>query len=238
MANAGNVAVAQLYRVSLVCMLFFILISAAFATETVANSLPFSVTSNASTSAVATSTQKNATPTLSISTGAPPAQTTFVSNPLWGELTAAQQQALAPLANDWDKIESFRKKKWLEIGNKFSSMKPDEQQRVQDKMREWTKLTPEQRRIARENYTRTKKLGSDQKSAEWQQYQQLPEEQKQKLAIDAEKKKRVANLPSPHNKNKVVPSIKSTPKPVLEQSVTPQVAKRSTIQPSAPPVNK
>ncbi len=154
---------------------------------------------------------------------------------LWADLTQAQRQVLAPLATEWDKIEDIRKKKWLKIANKFSIMKPSEQQRMQERMRDWAKLTPEQRRVARESYARSKKLNPAQKSAQWRQYQQLPEEQKKKLAADAASKKHVANLPSTYSKNKTVPPIKSTLKPVLEQSVTPQVANQSLIQPSAPP---
>ncbi len=154
---------------------------------------------------------------------------------LWTDLTQAQRQVLAPLATEWDKIEDIRKKKWLEIANKFSTMKPDEQQRMQERMRDWAKLTPEQRRVARESYARSKKLNPDQKSAKWRQYQQLPEEQKKRLAADAASKKHIANLPLTYSKSKTVPPIKSTPKPVLEQSVTPQVANQSLIQPSTPP---
>lgn len=167
-----------------------------------------------------------------------PAPIQPATKPVWAELTPAQQQALAPLATEWDKIEDIRKKKWLEIANKFSAMKPDEQQRMHTRMRDWAKLTPEQRRVARESYARSKKLNPDQKSAQWQQYQQLPEDQKKKLAADTASKKHVANLPPAHSKNKTVPPIKSTPKPVLEQSVTPQVANQSVIQPSAPPATK
>lgn len=164
-----------------------------------------------------------------------------VAAPVWTELTPAQQQALAPLAAEWDKLDSFRKHKWLAIGNKFAKMKPDEQQRVHERMREWVKLTPEQRRIARESYARAKKLNPAQKSAQWQQYQRLPEEQKKKLAADATSKKRVAALPSAtaQGKNsKTVPPIKSAPKPVIEQSVTPQAATQSALQPAPPPATK
>ena len=160
------------------------------------------------------------------------------AKPMWNELTPTQQKALAPLATEWDKLEPIRKKKWLEIGNKFSTMNPDEQARMQERMREWAKLTPEQRRVARESFARAKKLNPDQKSAQWQQYQQLPEEQKKKLAIDAASKKHVANLPSNHSKTKTVAPIKSTPKPILEQSVTPQAANQSGIPPVLQPVAK
>jgi Protein of unknown function (DUF3106) len=157
--------------------------------------------------------------------------------PLWTELTPMQQQALAPLATEWDKLDSFRKNKWLAIGNKYASMKPDEQQRVQERMRDWVKLTPEQRRIARESYARAKKLDPDKKSEKWQQYQQLPEEQKKKLAADVASKKHVATLPpASQAKTKTVPPIKEAPKPVIQQSVTPQATNQSALQPAQPPV--
>lgn len=127
-----------------------------------------------------------------------PAQ--LVSRPWWSELTDAQRVALSPLAAEWNNMELFRKKKWLEIGNRFTTMKPEEQQRMQERMRDWAKLTPDQRRVAREIYSRTNKLDPDQKSAQWLDYQQLPEEEKKKLAADTAAKKRVANLPSINTK--------------------------------------
>ena len=156
--------------------------------------------------------------------------------PLWSDLTPAQQQALAPLSTDWDKLDSLRKQKWLALANKFSSMKPEEQQRVQDRMREWAKLTPAQRRAARESYARTKKLNADQKSEKWQQYQNLPEEEKKKLAAEAENKKRVANLPrQATNKNKTPTSIKSVSKPVLGQPVAQQPTNPQPVAPQTAP---
>ena len=117
--------------------------------------------------------------------------------PLWQELTPAQKAALVPLQAEWDKMDSVRKQKWLDIGNRFAGMKPDEQQRVHERMREWVKLTPEQRRQARENYTLTKKIDKSAKSAKWDEYQQLPDEEKKKLAAAAAaaKKPQVTNLP-------------------------------------------
>lgn len=162
----------------------------------------------------------------------PSRQPAAKSKPLWSDLTPAQQQALSPLAAEWDRLEPARKSKWLVIGNKYASMTPDEQQRIQERMRDWVKLTPQQRRMVRENYARAKTLNPDQKSAHWEKYQQLPEEQKQKLAADSESRKRVVTQPSAtQSKIKTVPPIKSTPKPVLEQSVSPS---RSAPQPQLP----
>jgi hypothetical protein len=138
--------------------------------------------------------------------------------PLWNTLTRPQQIALEPLAGEWDRMEGVRKQKWLEIANRYSSMKPDEQVRVHERMRDWLKMTPDERRLVRENYTRTKKIDPGQKSEEWEKYQQLPEEQKKKLAADAaiaRGKKQVANLPSAAQSSvKTVEPLKRTPPPV------------------------
>jgi hypothetical protein len=130
---------------------------------------------------------------------AKPAPQKALDKPLWSTLSRPQQVALEPLAGEWDKMEGVRKQKWLEIANRFSSMKPDEQARVHERMRDWVKMTPEERRVVRENYTRTKKIDPSQKTQQWEQYQQLPEEQKKQLAAEAASaraKKQVANLPT------------------------------------------
>jgi hypothetical protein len=149
------------------------------------------------------------------------------SKPAWADLTPAQQTALAPLAPEWDELETARKNKWLAIGNQFATMSSAEQQRVQKRMSEWVQLTPQQRRIARDSYSRAKKLPPNQKSARWQQYQELPDEQKEKLA-NSRIEKRVATLPPVHSKNKTGPPIKSTHRPELEQALTPKPAPPST----------
>jgi hypothetical protein len=120
-----------------------------------------------------------------------------------------QQQALEPLNAEWDKMDALRKKKWLDIANRYASMNPDEQSRVHERMREWVKMTPEQRRQVRQNFARTQKIDPSSKSAQWEEYQQLPEEQKKELAAKAAIKKQVANLPTPaQSKMKTVEPIK------------------------------
>lgn len=95
--------------------------------------------------------------------------------PAWTELTATQRQILAPLAAEWDKLDTTRRKKWIAIAERYPKMKPKEQQRLQTRMNAWAALTPEQRRIAREKYQTVKKLPlAKRKEVElqWQQYQQ------------------------------------------------------------------
>ncbi|MBB3212063.1 putative Fe-S protein YdhL (DUF1289 family) [Herbaspirillum sp. Sphag1AN] len=138
------------------------------------------------------------------------------SKPTWNELTPSQQQALAPLANEWNKMESGRKEKWLVIGNKFASMTPEQQSRLQERMREWIKLTPAQRRAIRESYARAKKLNAEKKSAQWLQYQQLSDEQKKKLA-ESKPPKHVASIPTARPK---APLKASLPPEALEQPLS------------------
>jgi len=139
------------------------------------------------------------------------------SKPTWNELTPAQQHALAPLAGEWKKMEFNSKEKWLVIGNKFAAMSPAEQERMQDRMRDWVKLTPAQRRSVRESYTRAKKLDADKKSAQWKEYQQLSDEQKKKLS-QAKLPKHVAALPP--TPAKAAPTIQ-LPSEALEQTLVP-----------------
>ena len=131
--------------------------------------------------------------------------------PMWKDLSEPQKSALLPLADEWDHMDNLRKQKWLDIGNRFASMNPDEQHRVHERMREWLKLTPEQRKTARENYASTKKIDKTNKSAQWEQYQQLPEEEKKKLAADAVKKKQAAALPKNAAPKPGVPPLKTPP---------------------------
>lgn len=202
--------------------------------------LAISVVGHASTNSTTLAPSTNAKHSASGSSGKLVKQAPNVPDkPLWTELNPAQQQALAPLADEWNKLTTSQKNKWLAISAKFPTLKPDQQMRMQDRMRDWVKLTPEQRRVARESYARTKKLDPNQKAAEWQQYQQLSEDQKKKLADDAAKKKSITNLPpASQTKGKLVPP----PKPVRNTKIkpTPETRPANDIvnQLSPPPSEK
>jgi hypothetical protein len=162
--------------------------------------------------------------------------------PLWRSLTPAQQLALQPLQAEWDQMDGVRKQKWLQLANRFTSMKPEEQQRVQERMREWAKLTPAQRELARETYARTRKIAPGQKTASWETYQQLPDEQKKKLAASAAGRK-TSVVPSQANGKVVAPlgqGATSCPAGTVKNSVSatpPCVAQPTTPQQPAPAVS-
>ena len=109
--------------------------------------------------------------------------------PAWAELTAEQQQILAPLKSDWDSLDPERRQKWIAIAKRYPRMKPLEQERVQRRMQIWASLSPEQRRQARENY---KQLAKTPRPAPkknlreaWAEYQALSPRERESLAPPA-----------------------------------------------------
>jgi len=104
--------------------------------------------------------------------------------PGWRQLNTEQKVILAPLAKEWDKMENIGKKKWLGIADRYPNMKQADQQRMQDRMREWAKLTPEQRAKVRSSYKDFNQLPPEQKQVvkqKWDAYTNLPPEEQQRL---------------------------------------------------------
>jgi hypothetical protein len=98
-----------------------------------------------------------------------------VAKPAWTELTPAQQQVLAPVQGEWEQLDTTRRKKWVSIADRYPTMKPAEQERLQKRMHEWAKLSPAERRAAREKYQTLKKQPPqkrDEVKRRWQEYEQ------------------------------------------------------------------
>ncbi|WP_170228114.1 DUF3106 domain-containing protein [Denitratisoma oestradiolicum] len=108
--------------------------------------------------------------------------------PAWKELTPQQRQILQPLAEDWDGMASFRRKKWMGIAKRYSQLTPEEQQRMQRRMKTWARLPSEERRIAREKFKKLQKVTQEKRESiklRWEQYMELPDEEKQRLKQQA-----------------------------------------------------
>ena len=105
--------------------------------------------------------------------------------PSWASLSVEQKTILSPLGNEWDKLDNTRRKKWLSIAERYKRMTPVEQERLQDKMRDWAMLTPEQRLAARERFVEFNQLPPAEKEnvkQKWQEYRQIKEEEKRRAA--------------------------------------------------------
>ncbi|SAK71359.1 PF11304 family protein [Caballeronia temeraria] len=119
----------------------------------------------------------------SADSGASPLSALSPEGPLsWSHLTEAQHAALAPFATQWDSFSDERKQKWLKIASRFHRMSPEAQKHLHQRMEEWVRLTPDQRKVARENYQVSKSVPLEKREKAWDAYQKLSEEQKKKLA--------------------------------------------------------
>jgi len=85
------------------------------------------------------------------------------------------------MEGDWASMDAPRKAKWLEVAARFPAMPAAEQQRVQQRMVEWARLTPAERGNARLSFQETKQIPREEKQARWEAYQALPEEQRRAL---------------------------------------------------------
>ena len=97
-------------------------------------------------------------------TAAPPA-------PEWRLLTEQQRDILAPLKNEWAGFDDQRKRKWLEVAQRYPNMSLYDQWKLKQRMQEWAKLTPQQREEARERYKEFEQLPPERKETVRQQYE-------------------------------------------------------------------
>lgn len=114
-----------------------------------------------------------------------------LKQPKWADLTPQQRETLTPLSGEWDKLESYRRKKWLGIAQRYPAMSAEEQQRIQRRMKAWANLTPEERKQAREQYKTLQKAPPEQRQAvkqKWQEYKNLPDAEKERLQQSAKRK--------------------------------------------------
>jgi hypothetical protein len=123
----------------------------------------------------------------------PAAKAKAAVRPAWAELTAEQQQILAPLKADWESLGPERRRKWIGVAKRYPGMTKQSQERVQRRMQTWAKLTPEQRRQARETYKQIVKVPPEKRAnlrQQWAEYQQLPEHERENLVAPGDPKRR------------------------------------------------
>lgn len=97
----------------------------------------------------------------------------------------AQQLALNPLRAEWSGLGADSKQKWLEIAARFPTLPADERVRIQARMTEWARMSPQERGRVRLNFQEATQASPRDRQAQWDAYQALPEEQKRRLAARA-----------------------------------------------------
>jgi hypothetical protein len=101
--------------------------------------------------------------------------------PLWSELSSAQQEVLKPFEPQWNALPLEEKRAWRNLAVRFPRMQPAEQAKARERIGEWAGLTPEQRRLARQNYRLAKQIPAEARKAQWESYQTLTAEQQEVL---------------------------------------------------------
>lgn len=159
-----------------------------------------------------------------------------LKQPKWAELTPQQREILSPLSAEWDKLESYRRKKWLGIVQRYPNMSAEEQQRLQRRMKAWASLPAEDRKRAREQYKSLQKAPPEQREVvkqRWQEYESLPDAERRRLQQNAQVKPqpksgagKTTNLPKaapgsplpPAPVTATVPSASNEPAPAVVNS--------------------
>ncbi len=107
------------------------------------------------------------------------------AGPGWETLTTRQKLALYPLAERWALISELQKRRWLALALNFPDLPPEEQAKLHSRMTEWASLSSQQRSQARLNYANTNRLAKDDKLAQWEAYQALTADERDRLAAKA-----------------------------------------------------
>jgi len=142
-----------------------------------------------------TASEQNTLPPASASSVLPSISSNSAST--WAKLSASQHLALAPFAREWDDFSDSRKQKWLKIAAQYPKMSPEAQDRLHQRMAEWVRMSPDQRRTARENFQLSKSVPAQQRQKAWAAYQQLPDDQKKKLEASDRKGRRPTVVSTP-----------------------------------------
>jgi len=154
----------------------------------------------------------------------------------WQELKPAQQTLLKPLEREWSGIGAQHKQKWIEMSARFPTMSPPEQARIQERMAEWARLTPQQRSQARLHFQEAKQLPASDRKARWDAYQALSPEQKEQLARRAAPPSAASDKASAREgqqqaKSNIVPNPALTARPRVISPVVVQASPGVTTSP-------
>ncbi len=164
----------------------------------------------------------------------------------WNKLSAAQRSVLTPLERDWSTISPSQQQKWAELAIRFPALPADERGRVQQRIAEWSRLTPQERASARLNFQEARQLSPQERQQQWDTYRALPADQRRALAERADRPRPVAPALAPRNGDaSVKSSVVRAPAPAPAQPVGPTVVRRGSgattnlvSKPATPPLHQ
>lgn len=158
----------------------------------------------------------------------------------WNRLSAQQRSVLAPLQRDWAGVTPAQQQKWVELANRYDTLPADDKARVQQRMAEWSRLSPQERARARLNFQEARQVGREERQQQWEAYRALPPERRRELAERARAAPPRAEEPA-HVKSNVVRSPQlPPPRPVGPTVVQrgPGATTNLVSKPAAPPLHQ
>lgn len=115
--------------------------------------------------------------------------------PEWMELTPHHRQVLAPLASHWTSMDDVVRQKWVNVANRYDSLKPAEQARMRERMTSWSSLSAQKRGEARLRFQQARQLSPEERQRKWEAYRALPAETRQELTRQAHRQAHPVYLP-------------------------------------------
>lgn len=100
----------------------------------------------------------------------------------WDELSPSQRRALAPLQSVWPGIGGTERTMWLEVAQRYRALAPAEQQRLQQRMNDWSRMTPSQRGQARLQFQEAGRWSATERQERWEAYKSLDPQARRVLA--------------------------------------------------------
>ena len=104
----------------------------------------------------------------------------------WSRLSAGDQEILAPLKEDWADLSVEQRLKWLDLSLRFPTLAPEEQQRVQERMAQWARLSTVERGAARLNFQEIRQFSAKERMEQWEAYKSLEPGERKQLAVQAQ----------------------------------------------------
>lgn len=139
----------------------------------------------------------------------------------WTALTISQRSLLNPLAADWAELSDIQRTKWINATPVLASLSEPELKRLHERMRDWARLTPAERRDARVGFQVAKQVGAEERQARWDAYQALPPEKRQELIDKANARRQAQMLIAPQAPKALSSTAKSNIVPPAPKLVTP-----------------
>ena len=118
------------------------------------------------------------------------------AKPDWLDLTKDQQIILLNLKEDWGDLTPDSRIIFLVLTDRILKLDKKNIAIFQQRIQNWSKLSPQERRLARANYLSSLEISQNNKITAWNAYQELSPDEKKLLERNSFQRKSLVNSPS------------------------------------------